>query len=620
MNNQHIKIRIGIVCVGFLIATVVLVMLFGGGKMPRWFGSDYEIYVLLKQAPMLSENSPVYKNGVEIGRVTRVQLVENDRMVEITARIKGNIKLYTNEDCYLSLNLLGQSTLNFTPNADLPLGEMLLPKSTIYGIPPMDLTRMADVLQGDASKAMRSVAEMADEVKNVLIVVNRIIGTPEEVAQKQQQLQEMVERTSQTLTLVKSVLGSVEELISDPDIKQGIKTSSTQLPGLIDEGKKLMANVNDMSDRFASLLQRVDNTIEKVDGNLDNITRLTEALGEDGPQFVSALASAAQEFDAGMAQLYDFTRSLNNPDGSLGRLLNDPEFFQTVTGTLRNADQTIKNIQRLTVQLQPILKDFNVFSDKLAREPGLLGLKGIFDKSPPTKGLPDAYSNPWQLGRNNGVPQQQSQRIQLIRTPQWPHGVQQYRNEPVPVQNRYASQVIDLPDSPYDDAWYDNSVPTEMYYENLSLERIPYWFGDTTPTKQRPTGAEKLQTNFQTALEPLEPVAPTLGNHIPQRDRVILMPVHVVSPQYAEPISEPVWIHASHSPPRGTSLEIDFAPEATAPYRLASGNVSTAPPIIQPLHGKTESTGTQENHPSQTAAAKPERRPEIKVPNFKPTF
>ncbi|MCL2116943.1 MAG: MlaD family protein [Planctomycetaceae bacterium] len=609
MDSQHIKIRIGIVCVGFLIATVILVMLFGGGKM-RLFSSDYEIYVLLKQAPMLSENSPVYKNGVAIGRVTRVQLVDEDRMVEITARINSNIKLYTNEDCNLSLNLLGQSTLNFSPRADEPLGEMLAAQSRIHGVTPIDLMRVADDLQSDASKALRSATGVADEMKAALGIINQILGAPEEVAQKQQKIEEMVEQAAETMTLVNSVLTSVNELISDLEMIEGIRTSSTQLPDIIREGKTLMAKFNEMSDQIAPLLQKAEGAIGKFDQNLDNISQFTEALGENGPQIAEALTAAAQEFEGGLAQLSEFARSLNNPDGSIGQLLNDPEFFQSLNSTIRNADRTIKNIERITVQLQPILQDVNVFTDKIAREPGQLGLRGLFDRSPPTKGIPDAYANSWQPARFNGIPQQQSERIQFIRPRNWPFGMQQYqyRNEPVPVQNRYATQVTDLPDSPYDDT-------------NFRLQTSGFGFHDgaamPTPEAQYPEfEARNLPMSYQT---------PQIVPH----NRVVIVPVQAVSLQASD-----FKLQASENGPNtiadvrnprheirsGTTLEIDFTPEETSPVRLASGNISAAPPIIQPLHGKSEQIASQENRIAEATVKKPERRTEIKVPNFQPTF
>jgi phospholipid/cholesterol/gamma-HCH transport system substrate-binding protein len=468
MELQQVKIRIGLVCVVFLISTAALVMLFGGGKMPRFFSSDYEIYILFPQAPMLSENSPVCKNGVKIGVVTDVRLADNDRKVEITARIQGDVKLYTNEECRLQLNLLGQSTLNFTPKKEDERGEVLAAKSTIEGVNPIDLLEMAGDLQGDVSLALRSITSAASELTGTFNNINQIIGPPEEVARKQRRLEQMVDQAASTMTAVNRVLASVDELISDPGVKQGIKSSSTQLPVIIDEAKILMANINQMTTDMKTLLARADGTIGKVDQNLNNISKFTESLGVTGPQFIDVLSGVAQNFETTAEQLSKFSHSLNNPDGSVGQLINDPEFFQSL-------NRTVKNIEQVTRQLQPILRDANVFSDKIARQPSLLGLRGVFDKSPPVKGLPNAFPDSWEYGARSADSSQtipyQTERIRWIRPPQSrllpPAGRQYFRNEPIQ-QHRFASQVIDLPPTAnsVEDAWFYETNPNVSFHSS----------------------------------------------------------------------------------------------------------------------------------------------------------
>ena len=546
-NQQQIKIRIGLVCVAFLIVTIVLTMLFGGGKMPRLFSSDYEIFVILSDAPMLSENSPVYKNGVEIGRVTQIQLVEDDRKVEITTRINGKIRVYTNEECRLSLNLLGQSSLNFKPKPDVPLGNPLVKGDRIMGITPIDLLEVADTMQSDLSRALQNISAAAEQMSNSFTKINMMIGPPDELARKQAQFEQIVDQAAETMSSVNHVLKSVDELISDPAVKAGIKTSSTQLPSVIEEGKTLMKNINTISGDVATLLGRVDRTITKVDGNLDNITSFTEALGSDGPQFLESMAGIAKEFEVAAAQLTDFTKALNNPDSSLGQLINDPEFFRSINNTVKNAEQTAKNIERITVQLQPILKDVNVMSDKLARDPWSLGLKGLLDKSPPTKGTPDAYAGFWGT-RNNGIPQRQSERIMLQRTPHsklFPFGQQQFRNEPVPQQSRYASQVIDLPDD----------IPMSEYYETPVSDTYP----DNELWNEQPLVA---------------PGTYSFGDHVPTLpNRVRIIPLQQVAAVQPPPIAA-----LSSQESRGDLVfEIDFETEpplqSPQPLRLATGHV-----------------------------------------------
>ncbi|MDR1385081.1 MAG: MlaD family protein [Planctomycetaceae bacterium] len=521
MELQRVKIRIGLVCVVFLISTAVLVMLFGGGKMPRFFSSDYEIYVLFPQAPMLSENSPVYKNGVKIGVVTSVRLVDDDRKVEITARIQGGVKLYTNEECRLNLNLLGQSTLNFNPKKDgEDRGEAIAAKSTIEGVNPIDLLEMAGDLQGDVSSALRSITSAASELTGTFNNINRIIGTPEEVNRKQQRLEQIVDQAATTMTAVNRVLASVDELISDPEIKQGIKTSSTQLPTIIDEAKILMTNINQMTADMKTLLARADGTMGKVDQNLNNISKFTESLGDVGPQFIDALSGVAQNFEVTAAQLSKFSQSLNNPDGSIGQLINDPEFFQSL-------NHTVKNVEQVTRQLQPILRDVNVFSDKIARQPSLLGLRGVFEKSPPIKGLPNAFPDSWEYSNQSANSSQatlyQTERIRWIRPPQsrfLPLERQYFRNEPIQ-QHRFASQVIDLP-------------PTANYVEDA-------WLYDTN--QNIPPNPSENAVNYPS---------------VAHETRHMTQPVYV--PQNHQPIAPVVYVQSS-APKKTPELEIDFEPQ-----------------------------------------------------------
>jgi phospholipid/cholesterol/gamma-HCH transport system substrate-binding protein len=61
----------------------------------------------------------------------------------------------------------------------------------------------------------------------------------------------------------------------------------------------------------------------------------------------------------------DLTESLNNPAGSLGRLINDPELYQ-------NLNRAVHNVEQVTRQLRPIVGDARVLTDKLSRHPGTL--------------------------------------------------------------------------------------------------------------------------------------------------------------------------------------------------------------------------------------------------------
>ncbi len=81
-----------------------------------------------------------------------------------------------------------------------------------------------------------------------------------------------------------------------------------------------------------------------------------------------------QKLDRVMTELQTFSTSINDPNGSLGQLINNPELYQRV-------NSSVANIETLTRQLQPIVRDAREFSNKIARHPEILGVRGAISPS-----------------------------------------------------------------------------------------------------------------------------------------------------------------------------------------------------------------------------------------------
>ncbi len=79
-----------------------------------------------------------------------------------------------------------------------------------------------------------------------------------------------------------------------------------------------------------------------------------------------------------MDDMLRFSATLNNPNSSLGQLLNSPELYQHINRAARNIDE-------LTRELKPVVDDARVFSDKIARHPEMLGVRGAIQRSPGIK-------------------------------------------------------------------------------------------------------------------------------------------------------------------------------------------------------------------------------------------
>jgi len=598
MEDRRIKLQLGIVGVTVIAATVFLVTIFGQGRMPSFFSNDYTIHVLLHQAPMLTPNSPVSKNGVEIGRVVDVSLTDDDLQVKITARINGGVRLYETDECWLNMNILGQSSLNFKPKLGVTdRGQLLVDGSVIQGFAPPDIVQIATNLEGDLTGALRQFTMATKAVTDTFMKVDQIIGTPEEVIEKQKYLEKIVKQAESTLGSIDRLAHGVEDIINDPNIKNSIHHSAAELPQLIADTKTLMANVNNTLEEFKKLFghvegtfDRVGGTFDRIDDNLGNMTKFTAALGDNGPKMIDGLANAAAELENSIRQVSIFTEALNNPDGSVGQMLKDPEFFQSLS-------RTVKNAERITQQLQPILRDANVFSDKIARDPGLLGVKGIFTKSPPVKGIPNAY--PGTINVNQTFDDGRSrERIQWLRSC-WPFGRQHFRNEIVP-QNRFASLVEDR--VPFGERFRLTSQP--MYDTGYDTEPLDYDM--TQGASYNEFSNHQVQPAFTSqGMLPVMPApvatVPVTTAPMPKRLVVSTQPVPRFQPIQSA-VSQPVMIQtvASRTATNRTvvvqggvtPIEVDFEPAASR-FQENTGIVQAS--AVIPVQATPAATGATSN-------------------------
>ena len=69
-----------------------------------------------------------------------------------------------------------------------------------------------------------------------------------------------------------------------------------------------------------------------------------------------------------------FGKALNRREGSLGQLVNNPDLYQ-------NLNAAAANVEQLTRRLRPIVEDARIFTDKIARDPGVLGVRGALKKN-----------------------------------------------------------------------------------------------------------------------------------------------------------------------------------------------------------------------------------------------
>lgn len=376
MDERVMKLRVGIVVLAAVIITGILIWRFGDIQLPGT--SKYTIYVNFPRTPGVTVGTPVRKSGFSIGRVTNVELLDKGG-VQVTADIEAGRKIWEYEVCRIgSASVLGDPVLEFFPGAVTPdpNSPILENGSEIDGEVSGNPLEILTNLETDIKSAIISLRNAGDEVKLAARNVNTAIASTEGDVPR------IMQKTEKALDQLNKTLAGIDNVVGDPEIQQGLKRTFQSLPELFDKTKITLDQANLTFEGFQKMSARADR-------NLQNLEKFTGPLAERGPVMVEQIDGILSNVNSLTEQLDELASGFNSREGTLGKLLHDDELYDRL-------ERTMANVEDITFRLRPILDDARVFSDKIARDPGIIGVKGALDRRTMGGGnkLPTAFDHP----------------------------------------------------------------------------------------------------------------------------------------------------------------------------------------------------------------------------------
>ena len=217
-------------------------------------------------------------------------------------------------------------------------------------------------LEGSVSSAFRSLESAGTEVSDLARTVGETVGGNEE------QIKRIIQKAERALDHFDGAMQAVQRVLGDERLADQLRQALQDMPVLVDETRQTMASVRTSMDSF----QRV--TV-KAEENLDHLEQFTRPLGERAPQLVESVEDSARNLNELLEQFVVFSEALNSGQGTLGRLVHDDDIYQQLQRVVGNAED-------LTRRARPIVEDVRVFTDKIARDPRQLGVRGALDQRP----------------------------------------------------------------------------------------------------------------------------------------------------------------------------------------------------------------------------------------------
>lgn len=369
MSERSKQFRVGVVAVATVVITAILVAWHSDfSSLP--FREQYQVQLLVDQAPGVGPNTPVRRRGLLVGRVANVEATDDGAL--ITINLEQGKELKSNEEGRIQSSLIGDAVIEFVPVRPSAGAQPIAAGGRVqgsYNPTPMDM--LAEI-QGDLRQTVVSLGAAGEQVAQLANRLNQVLEEND-----LQRVTKLVESLDAAVVEFNQVMQNVNDVIGDEQFKGQVKDGLAQLPSLVSDAR--------------AILEALQGAVSSADANLKNLQGLTGPLGDRGPAIVQELEQSVRNLEELLGQVATFTRNVNQSDGTVGLLIRDRQLYDQVTGAVGQASTTIQevrvvvaNVEALTRRLRPILDDVRVFTDKIARDPARLA-RGVVDRETPIK-------------------------------------------------------------------------------------------------------------------------------------------------------------------------------------------------------------------------------------------
>lgn len=357
MNERRLQFRVGLlVLVSISIGTAMAIRF---GDLHKHLEEQFPVVVQLPSAEGLYPSAPVTMYGIKIGDVADIQLNEKRGGVDVIVGVKQGTRIRKDSKAIVVRTLLGDTSLEFLSGAS---PEFLAPGTRISGQAATDPLAMVQRLEARTLQTLDAFAATSNDWRLVAKNLNGLMDS------NRGDLRLIVERAAEslqeftaTMRNANTMIGEANKIVSNPAAQQALQQTLTSLPKMVEETRLTIA-----ATRHA---------VENANRNLANLSQLTEPVGQKGPQIVERLDNSLASLESLLGELNALARVVNQGDGTLQRFASDPSLYE-------NMDRSAQSMAVILRNAEPLIRDLKEFSDKIARNPEILGIGGALRPSP----------------------------------------------------------------------------------------------------------------------------------------------------------------------------------------------------------------------------------------------
>ena len=277
-----------------IIAIILLIFGYSFLKGKNLLDSSKTFYAVYADVEGLSVSSPVTINGLKVGSVTSIDFLDTSGLLLVTFTIDKEFPFSKNSIAQLyGGGLIGGKSVAILPEYE-----------------PGQIAQSGDTLPSNIEEGLLE------------LVNNRL--TP---------LQEKVE---QAVESADSLINSLNKVLNE-DTRHNIKSSFEDLSITIASLKSSAQTINGVLDENSGKLDRTFTNLDEMSANLNSFSDTLATVN---------LNDMIRDMEKVVADLESTTDKINNGDGTLGKMMNDPAVYN--------------NLDRATKQLEELLQDIKL--------------------------------------------------------------------------------------------------------------------------------------------------------------------------------------------------------------------------------------------------------------------
>ena len=287
------EFKVGIFAIAVMVASFFLLNYLQGEDI---FNRELEIVAHYEDVQGLVPSAPVFIKGYKAGKVTDVEYDAENAVFNVTCSVLKEFPISVDSKLSIySTDIMG------TKGVRIILGTsetMIESGDTLYGIVEPGL--MDDLAEG-LSPLLEKVSSTLDSLGTTVSGVNRLLSDAN------------TSSISRTLKNLELAVANVKDL-------------SRTVKGKSEEINNLMQNLSDFSESLTGIASKADTTLTDIN------------------KIVSTVSEA--DLNGVVTSFKELIDNVNDPDGSIGKLLKDDSVYNSVDSLLLDLNVLVNKIQQ----------------------------------------------------------------------------------------------------------------------------------------------------------------------------------------------------------------------------------------------------------------------------------